>query len=83
MAAPTGGNSATALVTGAAADAAGATGIFQGTLTMTAFQVINGVLSAVGNLAGKKITTIESLASSGKLHALQQAFWDVGALQCG
>ena len=37
----------------------------------------------VGNLAGKKITTIESLGTNGKLHALQQAFWDVGALQCG
>ena len=37
----------------------------------------------VGNLAGKKITTIEGLSSGGKLHALQQAFWDVGALQCG
>ena len=37
----------------------------------------------VGNLGAKKITTIESLATGGKLHALQQAFWDVGALQCG
>jgi len=37
----------------------------------------------VGNLAGRKITTIEGLATGGKLHALQQAFWDVGALQCG
>ena len=37
----------------------------------------------VGNLAGTKITTIEGLSSGGKLHALQQAFWDVGALQCG
>ena len=37
----------------------------------------------VGNLSGKKVTTIESLSTNGKLHALQQAFWDVGALQCG
>jgi nicotinate dehydrogenase subunit A len=37
----------------------------------------------VGNLAGKKVTTIESLSTDGKLHALQQAFWDVSALQCG
>jgi aerobic-type carbon monoxide dehydrogenase small subunit (CoxS/CutS family) len=37
----------------------------------------------VGNIAAKKITTIESLAQNGKLHPLQQAFWDVGALQCG
>jgi len=37
----------------------------------------------VGNVASKKISTIESLAREGKLHPLQQAFWDVGALQCG
>ena len=37
----------------------------------------------VGDLGAKKITTIESLSANGKLHALQQAFWDVGALQCG
>jgi aerobic-type carbon monoxide dehydrogenase small subunit (CoxS/CutS family) len=37
----------------------------------------------VSNLSGKKIATIESLSANGKLHALQQAFWDVGALQCG
>ena len=37
----------------------------------------------VNNLGAKKITTIESLSTDGKLHALQQAFWDAGALQCG
>src|SRR5215218_5409454 len=37
----------------------------------------------VGNVAAKRIFTIESLAKEGKLHPLQQAFWDVGALQCG
>jgi aerobic-type carbon monoxide dehydrogenase small subunit (CoxS/CutS family) len=36
-----------------------------------------------GNVGTKKISTIESLAKDGKLHPLQQAFWDVGALQCG
>jgi hypothetical protein len=55
MAAPKGGNSTTALVTGAATTAAGATGIFQGTLTMTGVQIINGVLSAVGTLAGNVV----------------------------
>lgn len=35
------------------------------------------------NVGAKKVTTIESLAREGKLHPLQQAFWDVGALQCG
>ncbi len=32
---------------------------------------------------GKKITTVESLANSGKMNALQQAFWQTGAVQCG
>ena len=32
---------------------------------------------------GRKVTTIEGLASDGKLHAMQQAFWDQHGLQCG
>lgn len=32
---------------------------------------------------GRKVTTIEGLASDGKLHAVQQAFVDHDALQCG
>jgi aerobic-type carbon monoxide dehydrogenase small subunit (CoxS/CutS family) len=32
---------------------------------------------------GKAIETIEGLAHEGELHALQQAFLDHGALQCG
>jgi isoquinoline 1-oxidoreductase alpha subunit len=34
-------------------------------------------------VAGKKITTIEGLAGNGRLHALQQAFIDEDAMQCG
>jgi aerobic-type carbon monoxide dehydrogenase small subunit (CoxS/CutS family) len=34
-------------------------------------------------VAGKKITTIEGLAENGSLHALQQAFIDEDAMQCG
>src|SRR5262249_22471330 len=37
----------------------------------------------VGDAAGKPIRTIESLADKDKLHPLQQAFLDAGALQCG
>jgi nicotinate dehydrogenase subunit A len=40
-------------------------------------------LTKAGAAAGKKITTIEGLASSGKLHPVQQAFLDHDALQCG
>jgi aerobic-type carbon monoxide dehydrogenase small subunit (CoxS/CutS family) len=32
---------------------------------------------------GRQILTIEGLAAQGELHPLQQAFLDVGALQCG
>ncbi len=32
---------------------------------------------------GAEITTIEGLASDGKLHPLQQGFWEEHGLQCG
>ena len=32
---------------------------------------------------GKKITTIEGLENGGRLHPLQEAFLEMGALQCG
>jgi len=38
---------------------------------------------SMDDVAGKKIITIEGLASNGKLHPLQQAFADHDALQCG
>jgi isoquinoline 1-oxidoreductase alpha subunit len=37
----------------------------------------------VGTLAGKKITTVESLVQDGKLHAVQQAWIDHDVPQCG
>jgi len=40
-------------------------------------------VTAVGNCAGKQITTIEGLERDGKLHPLQEAFLEVGAMQCG
>jgi len=40
-------------------------------------------LAKVGAMAGKQIVTIEGLASEGRLHAVQQAFLDADALQCG
>ena len=36
-----------------------------------------------GSVNDKPIRTVEDLARSGKLHPVQQAFLDVGAMQCG
>ena len=32
---------------------------------------------------GRKVETIEGLADNGELHAMQEAFWNEHALQCG
>lgn len=37
----------------------------------------------VGEVAGKKVLTIEGLSKNGKLHPVQKAFADNDALQCG
>jgi nicotinate dehydrogenase subunit B len=37
----------------------------------------------LASLAGRHVTTIEGLGSGGRLHPVQQAFVDVGAVQCG
>jgi aerobic-type carbon monoxide dehydrogenase small subunit (CoxS/CutS family) len=37
----------------------------------------------VGDVAGKKVVTIEGLASKNKLHPVQKAFVEHDALQCG
>lgn len=38
---------------------------------------------SVGSATGSRIVTVEGLASEGKLHPIQQAFLEEGALQCG
>jgi aerobic-type carbon monoxide dehydrogenase small subunit (CoxS/CutS family) len=44
---------------------------------------VRSCLTRVGAVAERPITTIEGLAQDGKLHPLQQAFLDAGAMQCG
>jgi aerobic-type carbon monoxide dehydrogenase small subunit (CoxS/CutS family) len=39
-------------------------------------------VTPVGAAAAKEITTIEGIAQNGRLHPLQQAFLDEGAMQC-
>jgi aerobic-type carbon monoxide dehydrogenase small subunit (CoxS/CutS family) len=46
-------------------------------------QPARSCVTSVGEAAGKQIMTIESLEQNGRLHALQQAFLDAGAMQCG
>ena len=40
-------------------------------------------ITPVSAVASKQITTIEGLEKGGRLHPLQQAFLEAGALQCG
>ncbi|RRV10348.1 twin-arginine translocation signal domain-containing protein [Pseudomonas sp. v388] len=44
---------------------------------------INSCLSIAVQHDGDEITTIEGLADNGKLHPVQEAFWEHDAYQCG
>lgn len=44
---------------------------------------VNSCLTAAWQAAGRKITTVEGLADGDKLHPIQQAFVETGAVQCG
>jgi len=46
-------------------------------------QPTRSCITPVGSVAGKQIRTIEGLEQNGRLHPLQQAFFDHDALQCG
>src|SRR5579862_4781854 len=43
---------------------------------------VRSCMTSVGSVGRRKVTTIESLEQNGRLHPLQQAFLDVGAMQC-
>jgi aerobic-type carbon monoxide dehydrogenase small subunit (CoxS/CutS family) len=45
--------------------------------------VVRSCITPVGEVAGKRVETIESLADGERLHAMQQAFIDEQAMQCG
>ncbi len=40
-------------------------------------------ITPAGGAAGKRVITIEGLEKDGQLHPLQEAFLEVGAMQCG
>ena len=44
---------------------------------------VRSCITPVSSAAGKKVTTIEGLERDGKLHPLQEAFLEAGAMQCG
>lgn len=46
-------------------------------------ELVNSCLVPIGQTDGANVTTIEGLASDGRLHALQEAFFTCGGAQCG
>jgi aerobic-type carbon monoxide dehydrogenase small subunit (CoxS/CutS family) len=44
---------------------------------------LRSCMISVGDIAGKKVVTIEGLAKNGNLHPVQKAFVEHDALQCG
>ncbi len=46
-------------------------------------EAVRSCVTAVKDVAGKKVVTIEGLSASGKLHPIQEAFLRHHAFQCG
>jgi aerobic-type carbon monoxide dehydrogenase small subunit (CoxS/CutS family) len=46
-------------------------------------QVTRSCVTGIGRVAGKSVTTIEGVAEGDRLHAVQQAFLETEAFQCG
>ena len=50
---------------------------------LLAGRAVNACLTAAHQAAGRRVTTIEGLSREGRLHPVQQAFLETGAVQCG
>lgn len=46
-------------------------------------EAVRSCNASIGDVEGKDVVTIEGLETDGRLHPLQEAFADRGALQCG
>jgi aerobic carbon-monoxide dehydrogenase small subunit len=46
-------------------------------------QAVRSCQLSIGDVAGKKVVTIEGLSDKGKLHPVQKAFVEHDAIQCG
>jgi aerobic-type carbon monoxide dehydrogenase small subunit (CoxS/CutS family) len=46
-------------------------------------EAVRSCMMPAGDVAGRKVITIEGLALNGQLHPLQKAFMEKDALQCG
>jgi len=46
-------------------------------------QAARSCITHLADATGKRITTIEGLEQDGRLHPLQEAFLETGAMQCG
>ena len=46
-------------------------------------QAVRSCTTKAVDMAGRQITTIEGLEKNGRLHPLQEAFIEAGAMQCG